>query len=70
MSEGPKHRPGDIILDHFVPHLTGTDRELARERLQGLAQLMLRIAIRKVEEDMHRQDSHESDSRRKIQPTP
>ena len=70
MEKQPGNRPGDAILDHFVPHLAGADRELARERLQGLAKLMLDVAIRKVREDVQERDSRESDSIGKIQPTP
>ena len=70
MSIRPDHRPGDHILDHYVPHLTGADRELARERLQELANIMLCVAMRKVDEDMHMRDSRESDSSGRIQPLP
>ena len=70
MEQHPERRPGDVILDRHVPHLTGVDRELARARLQGLAKIMLTIAMRKVDEDMQVQDSRESDSRGRIQPTP
>lgn len=69
MEQCPERSPGDDILDRYVPHLSGADRELARERLQGLAKIMLSIAIRKVEEDMQGRDSRKCDSRGKIQPT-
>jgi hypothetical protein len=70
MDTPPDHRPGDIILDHFVPHLKGEDRELARKRLQGLAKLLLTAAIREVRSERAQVDSRESDSKGKIQPTP
>ena len=70
MSDTSEHRPGDIILDHFVPHLEGADRELARERLQEFAGWLVRIAMRQAREEMHRRDSLESDSIDRIQPTP
>lgn len=70
MEQHPERHPGDDILNRYVPHLTGADRELARERLQGLAKIMLTIAMRKVDEDMQVRDSRESDSRGRIQPTP
>lgn len=70
MEPRPERCPGDDILDRHVSHLTGADRELARERLQGLAKIMLTIAMRKVDEDMQVRDSRESDSRGRIQPTP
>ena len=37
-------RPGDIILDHYVPHLAPEDREIARERLSKFTRLLLDIA--------------------------
>ena len=70
MKPKPDHRPGDYILDRYVPHLSGADRELARERLQGLAKLLLRIALREVREGMRAADSQESDSGRIISATP
>lgn len=70
MEQHPERHPGDDILDRYVPHLTGVDRELARERLQGFAKIMLTIAMRKVDEDMQVRDSRESGSRGRIQPTP
>ena len=66
MEPQPAPRPGDQILDRYVPHLTGADRELARERLQGLAKLLLRIAMRQVREEMQATDSRDSDSGRII----
>ena len=70
METSPDHRPGDHILDRYVPHLSGADRELARERLQGLAKLLLRIAMREVREEMQAADSRDSDSKRIIYSTP
>ena len=70
MSEVPEHRPGDIILDHFVPHLDGADRELARERLQQFAGWLVGIAMRQAREEMQRRDSRESDSLDTIESTP
>ena len=70
MKPKPDHRPGDYILDRYVPHLSGADRELARERLQGLAKLLLRIAMREVREEMRAADSHDSGSGRIISSTP
>ena len=62
MEPKPDHRPGNHILDRHVPHLTGANRELARERLQGLAKLLLRIAMREVREDMQAAESRDCDS--------
>ena len=70
METSPDHRPGDHTLDRYVPHLSGADRELARERLHGLAKLLLRIAMREVREEMQTDDSPDSDSGRIISSTP
>ena len=70
MEQKPERRPGDDILDHYVPHLTGADRDLARARLEGLATLLVKIAVRQVREERAVADSRESDSRSKIQTTP
>lgn len=70
MSEAPKHRPGDIILNHFVPHLEGPDRELARERLQQFAGWLVQVAMRQAREEMHMLDSRESEAPARIEPIP
>ncbi len=70
MEPQANRRPGDQILDRHAPHLSGTDRELARERLQGLAKLLLNIAMRQVREDMQAADSRDGGSGGIISPTP
>ena len=57
METKPDHRPGDHILDRYVPHLSGTDRELARQRLQEFARWLVHVAMDQVRDDMHREDS-------------
>jgi hypothetical protein len=57
METKPDHRPGDHILDRYVPHLSSTDRELARERLQTLASWLVHVAMDQVRDDMRREDS-------------
>jgi hypothetical protein len=39
----PAHRPGDIILDRYLPHATDEERETARENLRRLARLLIRV---------------------------
>ena len=70
MEKQPDHRPGDVILDHFVPHLDAADRELARERLQNFAGWLVRIAMRQAREEMHRRDSRDSESLDTIESNP
>ena len=57
MERKPGHRPGDIILDRYVPHLGPLDREVARERLQGWMRWKLRIIMREVLEEQQCDDS-------------
>lgn len=70
MEKQPGHRPGDIILDHFVPHLEGADRELARARLQNFAGWLVRIAMRQAREEMQLRDSRDSETLGTIESTP
>lgn len=44
------HKPGDVIIDHFMPGCSEEDREIARERLQQFAGWLVRIAIRQTRE--------------------
>lgn len=66
----PRRRPGDDILDRYVPHLSGSDRELARERLQKLVALLARIAVRQVREESEKGDSRKTGFEGRIPPTP
>jgi hypothetical protein len=70
MDRSSGHRPGDIILDHFVPHLDDADRELARERLQQFASWLVGIAMRQAREEMGMRNSRDSDSIGTIEITP
>ena len=48
------HRPGDHIINRYLPDCSDEDREIARTRLQGMAALLLKIAIREVIEGRKR----------------
>ena len=48
------HRPGDHIINRYLPDCSDEDREIARTRLQGMAALLLKIAIREVKEEQER----------------
>lgn len=52
-----KHQPGDIILDRYMPNATEAEREDARENLQALVRVLIRINRRLIEEAME-SDSH------------
>ena len=51
-------RPGDQIIDRYMPGCSDEAREIARARLQGLAKILLRIAMREVREDHALEASH------------
>ena len=39
----PTHRPGDHILDRYMPNAAESEREEARENLRRLADLVIRV---------------------------
>ena len=44
-------RPGDLILDRYMPNAAETEREDARENLRAYATVVLRIATRLATEE-------------------
>jgi hypothetical protein len=44
----PEHRPGDIILDRYLPNASSEKREEARENLRRLARLLIRVHERQA----------------------
>ena len=50
-TQRPKRRPGDLILDHYMPDASDTEREEARENLRAYAAVVLRIATRLATEE-------------------
>lgn len=51
MNETKQRRPGDFILDRYMPDATPEQRELARENLRRLAKLLLRVHERLAREN-------------------
>jgi hypothetical protein len=47
------HRPGDIILNKYMPNASHEERELARESLKRLARLLLRVHERLAVDNSH-----------------
>ena len=45
-----EHRPGDLILNRYMPNATEEVREEARENLRRLARVLLRIERRLARE--------------------
>ena len=52
MTNEPKksRRPGDLILDRYMPNATPDERESARYDLQRLAKLIIRVTERLARE--------------------
>ena len=50
-TQRPKRRPGDLILDRYMPDASDTEREEARENLRAYAAVVLRIATRLATEE-------------------
>ena len=70
MEAKPDYRPGDHILDRYVPHLSGADRELARARLQEMARWLVHVAMDQVCNDMEPADSLEGRIRSTMEAVP
>lgn len=49
-------RPGDILLDRYLPDASVEDRERAREAFRAHAQLLIRIGERVLEEERSSSD--------------
>lgn len=64
----PLRRPGDLILDRYMPDATPEVREEARRRLYDFVGVMLRIATRLEEERRATKDSLNALGRRKMEP--
>lgn len=69
MEVSPKQQPGDRILDRYAPDLSPKEREAAREKLQAVARLIIRIETRLAREATNTLDSRESEESGRIQPT-
>lgn len=54
-------RPGDLILDRYMPHASEEAREEARDRLRRLALLFIKIGDR-LEREGRERDSQNSGS--------
>ena len=53
-ARGQPYRPGDLILDRYMPNASDWEREEARENLKQFAAVILRILTRLATEDMER----------------
>jgi hypothetical protein len=62
----PTRRPGDFILDRYMPDAPPKERESARRRLYDFVGTLLRIAIRQDNERRTLEDSPDVDGRRRM----
>jgi hypothetical protein len=60
MLPDPNRRPGDLIIDHYLPEADEETREVAREMLRAWAIFLIRLGERIEPERMPRSDSEES----------
>ena len=52
-----QHKPGDLILDRYMPNATPAEREQGRENLYAFFAVLLRIATRRAGDDEIRAQS-------------
>jgi hypothetical protein len=57
MSTLSARKPGDIILDRYMPDADEAEREQARENLRRFAKALLRIAMRQTRAELAELDS-------------
>ena len=60
MTTSPPRKPGDFILDRYMPDADETAREQARENLRRFARALLRIAMRQTRAELAMLDSRNS----------
>ena len=59
-AHGQPYQPGDLILDRYMPDATDEEREAARDNLRQYAEVVLRIAIRLVTEEIEKERKFDS----------
>lgn len=63
-----KRRPGDLILDRYMPDATPEQREAARRRLYDYARIVMRIVMRTEQERQDPDNSREISGRPRMGP--
>jgi hypothetical protein len=51
MDTAQKRRPGDLIINRYMPHASEEEREKARENLYAFVTVLVRIATRLAHEE-------------------
>ena len=67
MSKDPSKRPGDVILDRYMPDATDAEREVVRERLRRFAVILVQIDRRQRHEQLTGDDSPDRDGRDRVE---
>ena len=49
------YRPGDVILNRYMPNASEADREEARANLYAFVAVLVRIAKRRTDEEIERE---------------
>lgn len=63
-----KRRPGDLIIDRYMPDASPEVREEARRRLCNYVRVLLRISMRLEQEQQALADSRKDAGRHKMGP--
>lgn len=63
-------KPGDLIIDRYLPNADETARTQAREDLKAFAQVLARVATRRALNEERPGNSRESSGRLKIPEAP
>lgn len=58
MTEPSDRRPGDIILDRYLPDASPEEREIARAQLIDLVDWHMRLIMRQMREDADSRAEH------------
>ena len=62
MPASPHHRPGDKIIDRYLPGANAEQRELARTRLQAYSRWLLEVAMEQARAKAQDSDSRDEDT--------
>ena len=62
MPASPHHRPGDKIIDCYLPGANAEQRELARTRLKAYARWLLEVAMEQARAKAQDSDSRDEDT--------
>jgi hypothetical protein len=67
VAKNQNRRPGDLILDRYMPNATVEEREAARANLYALLATLIRIEERRLYEGSGQLDSRKYEGRDRVQ---